>query len=199
MNRSRPRAGLAAPVALPAGFTAFLVIGAVAAGLGGRLPGTGVLILAGIVVVVLSAAAEPLVGPALGVIGWLTVAGFSRPPYAQLRMSGPDALRDAVTMTGCVLLGSLTGLIVRELARSSRLGSVDPRGGQRSAGLRGRRQVAGVLLAAGLPLLTVLLAAERPHLDLSDACSPTWSPWWPSPSWAGSGQPCWPPSWPACC
>jgi two-component system sensor histidine kinase KdpD len=28
--------------------------------------------------------------------------------------------------------------------------------------------VAGVLLAAGLPLLTVLLAAERPHLDLSD-------------------------------
>jgi len=121
MNRSRARTGLAAHIALPAGFTAFLVIGAVAAGLGGRLPGTGVLILAGIVVVVLSAAAEPLVGPALGVIGWLTVAGFSRPPYAQLRMSGPDALRDALTMTGCVLLGSLTGLIVRELARSSRL------------------------------------------------------------------------------
>ena len=96
------------------------------------------LILAGIVVVVLSAAAEPLAGPALGVIGWLTVAGFPRPPYAQLRMSGPDALRDAVTMTGCVLLGSLTGLIVRELARSSRLGR-GPARGQRSAGLgRGR-------------------------------------------------------------
>ncbi len=168
MNRSRARTGLAAHIALPAGFTAFLVIGAVAAGLGGQLPGTGVLILAGIVVVVLSAAAEPLAGPALGLIGWLTVAGFSRPPYAQLRMSGPDALRDAVTMTGCVLLGLVTGLIVRELARSSRLGSVDPRGGQRFAGLKGRRQAAGVLLAAGLPLLTVLLAAERPHLDLSD-------------------------------
>jgi hypothetical protein len=149
MNRSRARTGLAAHIALPAGFTAFLVIGAVAAGLGGRLPGTGVLILAGAVVVVLSAAAEPLVGPALGVIGWLTVAGFSRPPYAQLRMSGPDALRDAVTMTGCVLLGSLTGLIVRELARSSRLGSVDPRGGQRSAasGAGGRWPACCSLLA----------------------------------------------------
>ena len=35
-------------------------------------------------------------------------------------------------------------------------------------GLRGRRQAAGVLLIAGLPLITVALAAARGHLDLSD-------------------------------
>jgi two-component system, OmpR family, sensor histidine kinase KdpD len=168
MNRSWARAGLAAHFALPAGFTALLVLGALAAGLDGRLPGTGVLIAAGIVVLALSAVAEPLAGPVLGVIGWLTVAGFSRPPYAQLRMSGPGARRAALAMAGCVLLGLLIGVMVREAPRSFRLGSVDPRGSQRPAGLRGRRQAAGVLLAAGLPLLTVALAAARPHLDLSD-------------------------------
>jgi two-component system, OmpR family, sensor histidine kinase KdpD len=36
------------------------------------------------------------------------------------------------------------------------------------AGIRGRRQVAGVLLVAGLPLITVGLAALRPDLHLAD-------------------------------
>jgi two-component system, OmpR family, sensor histidine kinase KdpD len=36
------------------------------------------------------------------------------------------------------------------------------------AGIRGRRQVAGVLLVAGLPLITVALAALRPDLHLAD-------------------------------
>ncbi|HEV3289886.1 MAG TPA: DUF4118 domain-containing protein, partial [Streptosporangiaceae bacterium] len=54
-----------------------------------------------------------------------------------------------------------------------RLGNVSVRGDQPGglslAGLGGRRQLAGVLLAAiGLPLLTVILAAARPHLDLTD-------------------------------
>jgi two-component system sensor histidine kinase KdpD len=45
----------------------------------------------------------------------------------------------------------------------------DQPGGLSLAGLGGRRQAAGVLLAvAGLPLLTVVLVAARPHLDLTD-------------------------------
>ncbi len=186
MDRNRSPRGLAAHYALPAGFTALLVTGALAAGLGGRLPATGVLILAAAVVLAISTVSEPLAAPVLGVIGWLTVAGFSHPPYAQLRMTGPVAARAAVTMAVCVLAGAGVGLMLRGLASSFRLGIVRVRGerpGGRDAGragitgppgdtmrtgLRGRRQVAGILLVAGLPLLTVLLAVLRPHLDLAN-------------------------------
>ena len=173
MNRSWARRGLAAHFALPAGFAALLVVGATAAGLGGRLPATGVLILAGLVVYAGAAVAEPLAALALGLIGWLTVTGFSHPPYAQLRMTGPVAARAALVLAGCVLAGVGTGLVVREIVPSFRLGSVrnrgDRPGGMSLAGLGGRRQAAGVLLAAvGLPLLTLVLVAARPHLDLAD-------------------------------
>jgi two-component system sensor histidine kinase KdpD len=188
MDRNRSPHGLAAHFALPAGFTALLVTGALAAGLGGRLPASGVLILAAAVVLSISVVSEPLVAPVLGVIGWLTVAGFSHPPYAQLRMTGPVAVRAAVVMAACVLAGAGTGLMVRWLASSFRLGIVRvhgellPSGGEPGragltglvagtvrAGLRGRRQLAGiVLLVAGLPLLTAALVALRPHLDLAN-------------------------------
>jgi two-component system sensor histidine kinase KdpD len=187
MDRIRSPRGLAAHFALPAGFTALLVTGALAAGLGGRLPATGVLIIAGALVLFICAVSEPLVAPVLGVIGWLTVAGFSHPPYAQLRMTGPVAVRAAVVMAGCVLAGAGTGLMVRWLVSSFRLGIVRvhgerPAGGEAGwtgltglaagtvrAGLRGRRQLAGILLvAAGLPLLTALLVGLRPHLDLAN-------------------------------
>jgi two-component system sensor histidine kinase KdpD len=172
---------------LPAGFTALLVTGAFAAGLGGRLPATGVLIIAAAAVLSISVVSEPQVAPVLGVIGWLTVAGFSHPPYAQLKMTGPVAVRAAVVMAGCVLAGAGTGLMVRWLASSFRLGIVRvhgerPPGGEAGragltglaaetvrAGLRGRRQAAGILLVgAGLPLITLILAALRPDLDLAN-------------------------------
>jgi two-component system sensor histidine kinase KdpD len=173
MNRNWARRGLAAHFALPAGFAALLVVGAIAAGLGGRLAATGVLILAGLVVYAGSVVAEPLAAVALGLIGWLTVTGFSHPPYAQLRMTGPVAARAALVLAGCVLLGVGTGLVVREIVPSFRLGSMRERGdrpgGMSLAGLGGKRQAAGVLLAAaGLPLLTVILVAARSHLDLTD-------------------------------
>ena len=187
MDGNRAPRGLAAHYALPAGFTALLLTGALAAGLGGRLPATGVLILAAVLVATICAVSEPLAAPALGLIGWLTVAGFSRPPYAQLRMTGPVAARAAVVMAACVLAGAGTGLMVRWLAKSFRLGVVRVRGEQSAGGdtgraritarprvtmrtgLPGRRQAAGIaLLAAGLPLLTLVLAAMRPHLDLAN-------------------------------
>src|SRR5258707_12767754 len=95
MDRKRSPRGLAAHYALPAGFTALLLTGALAAGLGGRLPATGVLILAAAVVLAISAVSEPLVAPVLGGIGWLTVAGLSPPPHAPLPMTRPGPARGA--------------------------------------------------------------------------------------------------------
>jgi two-component system sensor histidine kinase KdpD len=120
-----------------------------------------------------SLVAEPLTAPVLGVIGWLTVVGFSRPPYAELRPTGPVAVHAAVAMAGCCLLGAGLGQLVRQFGSSFTLWIVDMRaereaGASTWAGIRGRRQLAGVLLAAGLPLLTVALVTGRRDLSLAD-------------------------------
>jgi two-component system, OmpR family, sensor histidine kinase KdpD len=163
---ARWRRGLPAPYALPAGFAALFAIGTVATALNGRLPAAGVLIACAVVVTVLSGAAEPLAAVPLGVIGWLTVIGFSRPPYADLRPTGTVAARAAVAMAACALIGAGAGLLFRYLSARVTLESVER---QKQSGLSVRRQMAGAALAlAGLPLLTALLAAWRPHLNLSD-------------------------------
>ena len=218
----RRRRGLAAPLALPAGFAGLLVVGALAAGTGGRVGATWVLILAAVVVAAGSFTAEPTVAPLLGVIGWLTVAGFSRAPYAQLHLAGPVAVRAAITMFACSLAGAGAGAIVRRIASSYTLWIVDvsddgrrpadPAGGspdlqpepaawpqQRAAwpqrraaarsgpepaarrwawvlsgvsglssGIGRRRLLAGVILVAGLPLLTAALVAGQRGLSLAD-------------------------------
>jgi hypothetical protein len=79
------RRGLAAPLALPAGFFALPLVGAVAAATHGAVSAGWVLGLAAAIVASASAVAEPAVAPVLGVIGWLTVIGFSGAPYAHLR------------------------------------------------------------------------------------------------------------------
>ena len=175
MATLQARPALPAHVALPIGFAALLVIGGVTAGFGGAIPAVGVLVAVAVVVAILSLAAEPLAGVAVGVIGWLTVVGFSRPPYAQLRPAGPDAVRAAVVVCGCWLLGAGTGLMMRHLLRSFKLWIVRmwarPRGVPGFlAGIRGRRRAAGVLLVGGLPLLTLGLVAahQQHHLNLAD-------------------------------
>ncbi len=125
MNNSPRRRGLAAPFALPAGFAAMLTIGAVAAALHGRLPAGAVLALAAAVVAVGAMVAEPAVAPLLAAIGWFTSVGFSRPPYGQLRPSGPLALHAAVVMGACAVAGAAIGLVVRRVASSYTLWIVD--------------------------------------------------------------------------
>jgi two-component system, OmpR family, sensor histidine kinase KdpD len=173
MKRTWVRRGVPAPFALPAGSAALLVVGAIAAGLDGRLPATGVLAAVAVVVTGVSLVAEPLTAPVLCAIGWLTVVGFSGPPYAELRPTGPAAAQAAVAMAGCCLLGAGFGQLVRRFGSSFTLWVVDMRGDREPstsawAGIRGRRQAAGVLLAAGLPLLTLALTAGRNHLSLAD-------------------------------
>ena len=181
---------------LPAGLAMFLAVGTVAAALHGRLPATGVLIACAAVAGVASFAAEPVACVLLAGIGWLTVTGFSRPPYAQLRPTGPVAAHAAVVLGVTALAGAGLGLVFRWYWRRLTLLSTGPytvTRGRRTApkgapnadtapaaelpgetasppgGISVRRRAAGfVLAAAALPLLTAVLAAWRPHLNLAD-------------------------------
>src|SRR5262252_7753580 len=110
------RRGIAAPFALVTGYGALLAIGTVAAVLNGRFSATGVLIASAAVVAAWSFAAEPLTVIPLAVVGWLTAVGFSHPPYAQLRLTGPQAGNAAVVMGACALAGGGLGLLMRWLA-----------------------------------------------------------------------------------
>ena len=53
----------------------------------------------------MSFAAEPVASVLLAGIGWLTVIGFSRPPYAQLRPTG----RPPCTPPSCSAVSALAG------------------------------------------------------------------------------------------
>ena len=193
------RRGIPAPFALPVGFAAFLAVGTAAAALHGRMTATGVLVACAAVAGAMSFAAEPAASLPLAGIGWLTVAGFSRPPYAQLRPAGPAAGHAAfvvgVTSLACaglglvfrwyvrrrtlVSMGTYAGLRARRSAAGTQRGPArrppatgEPQAGGTTVAMGGigtRRRLAGVLLAAAsLPLLTYLLTALRPHLNLAD-------------------------------
>src|SRR5690348_8132547 len=160
------RGGFPAPYGLPTGFAALLAVGTVAAALGGRLGAAGVLIACAVVVGVLAAVADPAAAVPLGVIGWLTVSGFSRPPYADLQLTGIVAQRAAITMAVVAVCGAVAGTAFRWRASGVTLGSVDR---HEQSGISRRRQIVGaVLAAAGLPLLTALLIALQAHLNLSN-------------------------------
>ncbi len=160
------RGGLPAPYALPVGFAALLAVGTVAAALGGRLGATGVLVACAVVVAVVAAAADPVAAVPLGIIGWLTVTGFSRPPYAELRLTGADPERAAACLAAVALAAAAAGAAFRWRAAGVTLESVDA---HEQSGLSARRQLAGAVLAvAGLPTLTALLDALQHHLNFSD-------------------------------
>jgi two-component system sensor histidine kinase KdpD len=178
MNGST-RHGLAAPYALVTGYAALLAIGTVAAALHGRFSATGVLIASAAVVTAWSFAAEPLAVIPLGVVGWLTAVGFSHPPYAQLRLTGPYAANAAIVIGACALAGAALGLLMRLLANRPILESVGAGddaarsgthpgpagGGERLAGgwptpdRRGLMANAAYAVGARRALLGVLLAA----------------------------------------
>jgi two-component system sensor histidine kinase KdpD len=175
-----------APYALPAAFAMFLAVGTAAAALNGRLPATGVLILCAGIGAGMSFAAEPVAAVFLAGIGWLTAVGFARPPYAQLRPTGPFAWHAAVVMLASALAGAVLGLVFRWRVRRLTLVGVGRYPGMRrdrrapaalasaaaapgDAAIGVRRRAGGALLAAALlPLLTLALTAARPHLDLAD-------------------------------
>lgn len=113
MIPGKNRRGLAAPFALPLGFAVLLAVGTIAAALGGRLPATGMLVACAVVAGLTSFVAEPVAAPPLALIGWLTAIGFSRPPYAQLRPTGPVAWHAAIAVVASALAGAGLGVLYR--------------------------------------------------------------------------------------
>jgi two-component system sensor histidine kinase KdpD len=188
MSYRLSRSAAPAPYALPAGFAMFLAVGTVAAALHGRLPAGGVLIACAVVAFGVSFAAEPIASVLLAGIGWLTVIGFSRPPYAQLRPAGPAAVHAAVVVAASALAGAIFGLMFRWYYRRLTLVSMGRTTGVRrgaaadaqpdaasvagaayGAAIGVRRRLAGVLLGLVLlPLITAVLAPLRGHLNLAD-------------------------------
>src|SRR3984885_2711466 len=132
MNLGYKQRGIPAPFALPVGFAAFLATGTVAAALPGRLPATGGLIICAAVAGGMSFAAEAIACVLLAGIGWLTAVGFSRPPYAQLRPTGPAAVDAAVVIGVTSLACAILGLVFRWYARRLTLGSMGPYAGRRA-------------------------------------------------------------------
>jgi signal transduction histidine kinase len=112
------RRGLAAPYALPVGAAALLVTGAVAAAAHGAVSAGWVLLVVAVIVSAVALIAEP--GAALFVVlaGWLTTAGFSGPPYAQLRVTWASGSRSALVLGCCALAGVAVGSGVRRLTSS---------------------------------------------------------------------------------
>jgi hypothetical protein len=133
-----------APYALPISFAMFLAVGTAAAGLHGRLPATGVLITCAVVAGGMSFVSEPIASVLLAGIGWLTAVGFSRPPYAQLRPTGPAALHAAIVIGASALAGAGIGLVFRWYARRLTLVSVGTYAGMRAAKRAARNAVQGV-------------------------------------------------------
>jgi two-component system sensor histidine kinase KdpD len=177
--------GVAAPYALPVTFAAYLAVGTAAAALDGRLTATGVLIACAVVAGLVAFITEPAAAVLIAGIGWLTVVGFSRPPYAQLRLTGSVASEAAIALGITALACAAAGWLFRWYAKRLTLVSMgrkslavapasqpddvvitpaDPAG---AISLR-RRLAGGLLGLISLPLLTVLLAAGRQHLNLAD-------------------------------
>jgi len=121
---SRRRA-LGAPYALPAAFAALLLIGAIAAGTHGELSPGWVLALAAVVTGAVAAVAEPGAALFVAVAAWLTTAGFSGPPYAQLRVTWAAGGRTALLLASCCVAGLALGMGVRRLASSFTLWIVE--------------------------------------------------------------------------
>jgi two-component system sensor histidine kinase KdpD len=170
---------VAACYALPAGCSALLLVGAIAAASHGAVSGRWVLALAAIVVAATGLSAEPAATLFVVAAGWLTVAGFSRPPYPQLKLTLPLGARAALVLSLAGLAGTGAGLLVRTVGLSCTLGVVEVPGRRRrqrswwrepgqAGGLDRRRQLAGVALLAVLPLLTAALVPAQGWLSLSD-------------------------------
>src|SRR5215470_734584 len=139
-----------APYALPAGFAMFLAVGTVAAGLGGGLSAAGVLAACAVITGLVAFAAEPIAAVPLAGIGWLTAVGFSRPPYAQLRPTGPWAGHAAVVVAASAVAGAGLGLVFRWYWRRRTLVSMgSTRGRPASAPGAGAAAGAGAEEAAG--------------------------------------------------
>jgi two-component system, OmpR family, sensor histidine kinase KdpD len=175
-----PRGNQTQPVdaafALPMAFTGMLLVGVLAVAAHGRLGTELVPVLTALVVAVTAFSSQPITAGPLTVIGWLTIAGFSRPPYGDLHGAGTtwDALIVATVAVGAAVSGTVarTASDARTrylVAPPSSWSTSETRRRPRSSGITRRRSTAGLALAAlVLPVLTASMAAARQDLFLID-------------------------------
>jgi two-component system sensor histidine kinase KdpD len=103
-----------AAFALPIAFTGMLLVGVLAVAARGRLGADVVPALTALLVAVTAFASQPLTAAPLTVIGWLTIAGFSRPPYGELHSSGTASGALTVAILAIVAtVAAVSGLVVR--------------------------------------------------------------------------------------
>lgn len=124
-SQAAARRAVGAPYAVPIALTALLLIGAIAAATGGLVSAGWVLALAAAVTGTVGIIAEPAVALFVTVAAWLTTAGFSAPPYAQLRVTPLAGARAALVLACCALAGLAIGLGVRRWQSSFTLRIVD--------------------------------------------------------------------------
>jgi two-component system, OmpR family, sensor histidine kinase KdpD len=112
-----PRAGPNPPIeaafVLPIGFAGMLLIGLLAVAEAGRIGAASVLVLTSVLVAVTAAIAEPLAAAPLAVIGWFTVAGFSRAPYGELHLHGTAVPAVVLAAVGGAAAG--VGVVLRRV------------------------------------------------------------------------------------
>jgi two-component system, OmpR family, sensor histidine kinase KdpD len=188
-----PRDPIDAAYALPASFTALLILGAVTAACHGRVGAVAVLVAACFITAILSFLTQPAAVAPMVVMAWLTVTAFSKAPYGQLQSTVGHAAVVAAWLSAAALAGLACGIRARYLERRHAasearfLDELDERDDGLEASLVLEQPVPGVTLhelavavsrrrqiaalAFGcvvLPLLTVALVAMRSDADLDD-------------------------------
>ncbi|HWF79058.1 MAG TPA: DUF4118 domain-containing protein [Streptosporangiaceae bacterium] len=153
------RRTVAAPYVLPAGFTALLLIGAIAAATHGVLSAGWVLGLAAVAVTLVASIAESGAALFLTLAAWFAVAGFSAPPYAELKLTWFTGTRAALVLGCCFLAGFGIGMGVRRLTSSVTLWIVDA--SDRDRLIEAEAQAEAWLESAALDGWTVPLASEE--------------------------------------
>ena len=146
-------------LALPISAGGLLCLGAIAAELNGRFPGTAVAIASGVVVLVTCALTEPKAAAPLAVIAWMAASSFARPPYGSLHPTGRQAVVSAI----CVGVAALVGAAI-----SGTLDHVTGLASFASALDRRRQLSGGVLAVVLLPALTLVVTSLRAQLSLTD-------------------------------
>src|ERR1700689_2826653 len=105
--------------------------------------------------------------PLLAAIGWLTVVGFSRAPYAQLHPTGALAARAVIVIGAGTLIGVGTGALMRRIASSFTLWIVDvPEGRWPPADPANEPPERQLDAEAGQPELTAAVPPQPPRAGL---------------------------------
>ena len=162
--RTRP---VPAGFVLPVAASALLVLGAVSAQTHAH---AGAVLPPAAVVVALGAVVGGDLAALLGaVLGWLTVSGFSRAPYADLQPRGFTAVWVLALAAAAGWSVGVAGRYARDRLRRG-VTLEDMRTiGRAGASLGRTRQLLGLGLGAvALPLVTVVLTQVRQHLSLAD-------------------------------